>query len=132
MLSRIFLEDITSISCQLKKSQIFKEIHQNLSIMDTEDKDLTLGTENGSLVEQAGGRPGEQLSNDHQDQYKQKYDSAANYPTGVHIEISDEAQMGESGRKNLSVKQFRLRRAVSDVHFRAHLAKVHPDKKVFL
>ena len=100
--------------------------------MDTEDRGITLGTENGSLAEQAGGRPGEQLSNDHQDQYKQNYDSAAIYPTGVHIEISDEAQMGESGRKNSSVKQFRLRRAVSDMHFRAHLAKVHPDKKVFL
>lgn len=100
--------------------------------MDIEDKDITLGTENGSLVEQAGGRPGEQLSNDHQNQYKQNCDTAANNPTGVHIEISDEAQMGESGRKNSGVKQFRLRRAVSDVHFRAHLAKVHPDKKVFL
>lgn len=30
----------------------------------------------------------------------------------------------------LNSKQFRLRRAVSDVRFRAKLAPVHPDKKV--
>lgn len=98
--------------------------------MGTEDKDITPGTENGSL-EQAGGRLGEQLSNDHQ-KCKQNYCCTANNGTGVHIEISDEAHMGDSGRKNSCVRQFRLRRAVSDVHFRAHLAKVHPDKKVFL
>jgi hypothetical protein len=31
---------------------------------------------------------------------------------------------------DLKSKQFRLRRAVSDVRFKARLAPVHPDKKV--
>jgi hypothetical protein len=37
-----------------------------------------------------------------------------------------------SGKVETSNKQHRLRRAVSDIRFKAHMAPVHPDRKVFV
>lgn len=87
------------------------------------DKDLELGSLNGGCLHvEEHERDGHTCDSTDMVKNYLKDDQG-----GMELDFSE----GESGKfMDLKSKQFRLRRAVSDVRFKARLAPVHPDKKV--